>query len=232
MKTTENNTTEFDYQKALKKGKSHFVDKFIRVEKYINRPLAYLIVRAVFRTRITPNGLTFFSFFLGLLAAIFFSRGEYIYFVLGGVFTQLSAIVDCSDGMLARAKNMCSDYGAYLDLFLDRIVDFSLIVGIAVGIYSASSNVNLFIIGLLTAGLYLLQVNLFYILKSFTQKKQTGETGEMRALMLLLILIFSVVNRLDIFIYLFLVEASITNLIRLIHFIYLGKKKIPGAGSF
>ncbi len=228
MKATENSTTEFDYQKALKKRNTHFFDKFIRVERYINRPLASLIVRAVFRTRVTPNGLTFFSFFLGLLAAFSFSRGEYVYFVLGGVFTQLSAIVDCSDGMLARAKNMCSDYGAYLDLFLDRIVDFCLIVGIAVGIYSASSNVNLFIIGLLTAGLYLLQVNLFYIFKSFTQKKKTGETGEIRASMLLLILIFSVVNRLDIFIYLFLVEASINNLIRLIHFIYLGRREIVG----
>ncbi len=225
MEATENNRTEFDYKKALKKDKSHIVDKFIRVERYINRPLASLIVRAVFRTRVTPNGLTFFSFFLGLLAAFFFSRGEYLYFVLGGVFAQLSAIVDCADGMLARAKNMCSDYGAYLDLFLDRIVDFCLIVGIAVGIYSASSNVKLFIIGLLTAGLYLLQINLFYIFKSFTRKKEIGETGEMRALMLLLILIFSVVYRLDIFIYLFLVETSINNLIRLIHFIYLGKKR-------
>ena len=225
MEATENNRTEFDYKKALKKDKSHIVDKFIRVERYINRPLASLIVRAVFRTRVTPNGLTFFSFFLGLLAAFFFSRGGYLYFVLGGVFAQLSAIVDCADGMLARAKNMCSDYGAYLDLFLDRIVDFCLIVGIAVGIYSASSNVNLFIIGLLTAGLYLLQINLFYIFKSFTRKKEIGETGEMRALMLLLILIFSVVYRLDIFIYLFLVETSINNLIRLIHFIYLGKKR-------
>ncbi len=232
METTKNNSTDFDYQKALKKRRAHSIDKFIRIERYINRPLAFLIVRAVFHTRVTPNGLTFFSFFLGLLAAFFFSRGEYFYFVLGGILIQLSSIVDSADGMLARAKNMSSEYGAYLDLLLDRITDFCLIVAIAVGIYSDSSKVNLFIIGLLTAGLYMLQVNLFYLLKSFTQKKETGETGEARALMLFGILVFSIAHRLDIFIYILLVETSINILFRLIHFIYLGKKKIPGEGPF
>jgi phosphatidylglycerophosphate synthase len=226
MEAEKNNKTHFDYQKSLKKRRTHFIDKFIRVERYINRPLASLIVRVVFHTRVTPKGLTFFSFFLGLLAAFFFSRGEYFYFVLGGITIQLSSIVDSADGMLARAKNMCSEYGAYLDLFLDRIIDLCLIVGIAVGIYSASSNGSLFIIGLLTAGLYLLQINLFYIFKSFTGKRETGETGEARALMLLGILIFSIANRLDVFIYILLVETSINNLIRLIHFIYLGKNRL------
>jgi len=232
MESTKSNTTDFDYQKSLKKRRTHSVNKFIKVERYINRPLASLIVRAVFHTHVTPNGLTFFSFFLGLLAAFFLSRGEYLYFVLGGISVQLSSILDSADGMLARAKNMCSEYGAYLDLLLDRITDFCLIVGIAVGIYSPAAKVNLFIIGLLTAGLYMLQVNLFYLFKSFTQRKETGDTGEARALMLFGILVFSIANRLDIFIYVLLVETFINILIRLIHFIYLGKKKIPGEGPF
>jgi len=225
METVENNTVEFDYQKTLKNRNTHFVDKFIKVEKYINRPLASLIVRAVLNTKITPNGLTYTNFILGILAALLFSRGEYVYFILGGVSIQLSAIVDCADGMLARAKDMCSEYGALLDLFLDRITDFFLAVGIAIGVYSATMDVNLLIIGLLAAGLLALQANLFYITKRLLNNNQTGETGEARALMLLLIMIFGVTDTLEFAVYLLLAGTTINSISSLVYFIRLGNKK-------
>ncbi len=215
----------FDYRKSLKKRSGHFVNKFIKVEKYINRPLASLIVRVVYKTRVTPNGLTYLNFVLGLLAAFLFSRGEYLYFVLGGVATQLSAIVDCADGQLARAKDMCSSYGSHLDIFLDRITDFCLITGIGIGLYYATTNINLLILGMLTAGLYLLQINLFYITNSYKQNNEKGETGEARALMLFIILICGISDTLDIFLYLLLAETALVSIVRLGIFIHLGQKK-------
>ena len=226
METVERNTVEFDYQKTLKDRNTHFVDKFIKVEKYINRPLASLIVRAVLNTKITPNGLTYTNFILGILAALLFSRGEYVYFILGGISIQLSAIVDCADGMLARAKDMCSEYGALLDLFLDRITDFFLVVGITIGVYSATLDVHLLIIGLLAAGLLALQANLFYITKRLLNNNQTGETGEARALMLLLMMIFGVTDTLEFAVYLLLVGTTINSISSLVHFIRLGNKKL------
>ena len=223
-----NKARGFDYQKSLKKPSGRLLNKFIRVERYVNRPLASLIVRAVFNTGVTPNGLTFFSFFFGLLAAFFFSRGEYVYFILGGISIQLSSIVDCADGMLARSKDMCSDYGAHLDLFLDRITDFAVIVTISVGISTAFNNNDLLILGLFTAGLYMLNVNLAYITNSYLQNKEKGQTGESRALLLLLILIFSIANRLDFLIYLLLAERIIAALFHLVWFIKLGRKNDPG----
>jgi phosphatidylglycerophosphate synthase len=224
METINNNLNGFNYQKSLKDRNTHIVNKFITVEKYINRPIASLIVRTVYNTRVTPNGLTYLNFILGLLAAFLFSRGEYIYFVFGGIFIQLSSIVDSADGMLARAKNMCSAYGASLDIFLDRITDFILVVGITIGLYTATADISLLITGLLTAGLLNLQVSLFYIANNYSQKKETGLTGEARAFMLLSILVFSVVDRLDIFIYILGAQTVINILWRVVHFIYLGKK--------
>jgi len=214
----------FEYRESLKKPDGTFLNKTIKVERYLNRPLASLIVRLVYNTRITPNGLTFFSFFLGLLGAFFLSRGQYIYFVLGGVGIQLSSIADCADGMLARSKNMCSEFGSHLDIFLDRIMDFTVIIGISVGVYTASADKNLLILGFLTAGLYLLQVNLFYLTNSYLQRKEKGQTGEARALMLLVVMILSIANRLDIGIYLLLAETVIVVLVRTIYFISLGRK--------
>jgi phosphatidylglycerophosphate synthase len=221
-----NNHNKFDYRKSLKKPPDAFlISKIKFIDQYLNRPLAALVVRAVFRTAITPNGLTYISFFLGLLAAFFFSRGEYRFIVLGGILAQMSSIIDGADGMLARAKEMCSEFGSYLDLLLDRIIDFSLLVGISVGASLSWNDKNLLLLGLLTAGLYLLQINLFYLTKSFLQVQKRGDTGEARALMMLLMLVFALINRMDLFIYTLMAETIIVNITRLIYFISLGKPK-------
>jgi hypothetical protein len=103
-------------------------------------------------------------------------------------------------------------------------MDFDMIIGISVGVYTASDNKNLLILGFLAAGLYLLQVNLFYLTNSYLQRKEKGQTGEARALMLLLVMVFSIANRLDIAIYLLLAETVIVNIVRTIYFISLGRK--------
>jgi phosphatidylglycerophosphate synthase len=221
----------FNYRESLKKPDHTFLNKIIKVERYLNRPLASLMVRLVYHTRITPNELTFLSFFLGLLGAFFLSRGQYIYFILGGVGIQLSSIVDCADGMLARSKNMCSEFGSHLDIFLDRIMDFTMMIGISVGVYTASGSKNLLMLGFLAAGLYLLQVNLFYLTNSYLQRKEKGQTGEARALMLLAVMILSIANCLDIGIYLLLAETVIVNIVRTIYFISLGMKRSEEAGK-
>lgn len=225
MGTINNDVNTFDYRKSLKQSTDPFINKIKFIDIYLNRPMASLIVRAVYKTSITPNHLTYISFFFGILGAFFFSRGEYLYFILGGVSAQLCSIIDGADGMLARAKNMCSDYGSHLDLFLDRIIDFSLFVGISLGAGHHFNDPRLLFIGVLSSGLYLLQTNLFYITKDYLQVKNKGETGEIRAVLMWAILIFAIANRLDIFIYLGVVETVIVNIVRVFYFVSLGKKK-------
>ena len=225
MGTTKNNESPFDYRKSLKKPTDPFLNKIKFIDIYLNRPVASLIVRAVYKTSITPNQLTYISFFLGLLGAFFLTRGKYLYFILGGVSAQLCSIVDGADGMLARAKNMCSEYGSHLDLFLDRIIDFCLFAAIALGAGTYFKDNRLLFLGLLGSGLYLLQTNLFYITKNYLQVKDKGETGETRAVVMWAILICALVNRLDIYIYLGVAETVIVNIVRVFYFVSLGKKK-------
>jgi len=215
----------FDYGKSLKKPPSRFIDKIKFVDKYINRPLASVIVRMVYKTPVTPNGLTYFSFLLGIAAAILFSLGEYRYFVLGGISAQLSSVVDGADGMLARAKNKCSRYGQFLDLFFDRIIDFSIICGIAVGAGRSYDSPLLTVLGLSTAGLYVLQINLFYLTKSFLKSTESGETGEARAILWLGVMGAAIADRVDIIIYFLLLETVVVNSIRLFYFVSLREKK-------
>jgi phosphatidylglycerophosphate synthase len=181
-----------------RKPEDRFLGRAIRINKYLNRPLAALIVRAVFPTRVTPNQLTWGSFLVGLAGACFFASGGHAGFAAGGVLAQVSSIIDCADGMLARARNSCTEYGATLDLLLDRLNEFLLLVGLAAGLYRTSGSVVFAGLGLLATALYFLETSIFYIVQDGAGQAKKGETGEMRALLLFLMSVFGVANRMEI----------------------------------
>ncbi|MCJ7484545.1 MAG: hypothetical protein MUQ25_00060, partial [Candidatus Aminicenantes bacterium] len=63
--------TPFEYQKALKNVSSYpFVHKYLPIDRFIIRPPASLIARAVFKTSVTPNQLTVCSFLFSLVAGL------------------------------------------------------------------------------------------------------------------------------------------------------------------
>lgn len=217
------NSAEFSFEKSLKEDAKYPVLNYFRVERYFTRPLASLLVRMVFKTNVTPNQLTLISFFVGLSASFVYLKGEPRFFLLGGILAQLSSIIDCSDGMLARSKGLTSRYGAFLDLFLDRITDFFLMSGIAVGYYFYSQNLMLLIACLLGIGLYFLQVTLYYLTRNYLQITKTGEAAEPRGLLIFMIMVFSVINKLDILMYLTIITTVINNIIKIINLIRLGR---------
>jgi phosphatidylglycerophosphate synthase len=183
---------QFDYQKSLKNVRSYpFLHKYFPVDRYLVRPPASLIVRAVFATSVTPNELTMTSFVLALIAGIVYAVGKPSFFVLGGCLAMLSTIFDNADGMLARAKNMASRYGAFLDLFLDRIADFAVLTGVTFGIYRSTADPRVLVLGLLTIGFYLLQVGLYYLNNIYTGAPGNGEGAEAKNLAVFGIFMFS-----------------------------------------
>jgi phosphatidylglycerophosphate synthase len=222
-----NFTTNNEYRKTLKKSAHPLISHFVRVNRWINRPLAWPLVQLLKPTRITPNQVSVVSFLIGMVGVAFFTMGSYKWFVAAGILSQLSSIVDCVDGMLARAKDMGSEFGKYLDIFLDRIVDFSLMAALSYGLYRSTGRIELLILGLLGCAVYNLHVCLYYITINYFQNQASGETGEMRALLLLLIFVFAVINRLEIGLWIFLIFGVIINLYIIIDFIRIPKKKAP-----
>lgn len=217
---------KFSYKSSAKNYKKPKLDKILIFNRIFYRPAASLIVRILFRTSVTPNQLTVFSFLLGILSAIFFVQGEYLYFITGAIVLQFSQLLDVADGMLARSKNMGSEYGAFLDLFLDRVTDFLLISSISAGVYFQTGNLKLLLTGLLTLGLYFLQVTLFYITNLYIKNHKAGETEEGRAFLIFLFLVFALFNRLDILIYLLFLETVINILSRIGHLFWLRRRSL------
>lgn len=186
---------EFDYQRSLKTVKSYpFLHRYFPIDRLIVRPSAALVVRAVFRTSLTPNHLTVMSFFMALAAGLVYTVGQPAFFIIGGCLSMLSTIFDNADGMLARAKNMTSRYGAFLDLFLDRIADFIVLTGITFGLYRATADPRILMLGLMTIGLYFLQVSLYYLNNIYTGAAKNGEGAEAKNLAVFAILVFSLIG--------------------------------------
>ncbi len=92
------------------------------VNLLVHRPLAYGFVRSIFRTRMTPNMVTFLAMVVGIVAGCMFLWGTRTAMIVGGALLWTSAILDGADGLLARAKNMHSDFGRALDGSADMVV--------------------------------------------------------------------------------------------------------------
>ena len=92
------------------------------VNLWLHRPLAYGFVAATFRTPITPNQITLLAMLVGLVAGALWLYGTPSAMVMGGILVWTSAILDGADGIMARAKNMFSDFGRALDGTADAVV--------------------------------------------------------------------------------------------------------------
>jgi hypothetical protein len=118
--------------------------KRIEVEEafdlYFYRPLAFLLVKGIYNTNITPNQLTVISMVFGVLGGFSYSFGNHNAYMVGAVLYLLYNVVDCSDGQLARMKKNGTTVGRILDGVADYVVSIALYLGIGFGFASNSSN--------------------------------------------------------------------------------------------
>ena len=92
------------------------------------RYLSTRITKYLIKTRILPYQVTFISLLLALAAGFFFLLGEHHFIVIGAVLFQLSYLMDCVDGEIARIKGTGSGFGRWLDSssdFIGAIVVYS-----------------------------------------------------------------------------------------------------------
>ena len=97
------------------------------------RKLSKILTWLAVRVGATPNQVTLISFAIGLYSAYCFSQGTFWQNFLGAILLQISIIVDCVDGELARYTRKFSQLGAWLDAVTDRVKEYMVFLGLAVG---------------------------------------------------------------------------------------------------
>ncbi len=120
-----------DYKKSL---------KMIEVEEifdlFFYRPLAFLLVKIIYPTNITPNQLTIGAIIMGIIGGFFYAHGTPLSpepFIIGALFFMMFNILDCSDGQLARLKKNGTRTGRIIDGVADYIAVTAIYIGIGIG---------------------------------------------------------------------------------------------------
>ena len=97
------------------------------------RKFSKLLTWLAVRVKATPNQVTLISFAIGLYSAFCFTKGSFSQNLLGALLLQISIIVDCVDGELARYTRKFSKLGAWLDAVTDRVKEYMVFLGLAIG---------------------------------------------------------------------------------------------------
>ncbi len=137
-----------EYKKSLKMKEVEEVFDLI-----FYRPVAFLFVRTVYKTEITPNSISIAAIFMGITAGCFFSLGQPVYFKIGALFYLAFNILDCSDGQLARIKKTGTPVGRIIDGISDYIATIAVYLGIAAGFAYRSPRPYFWLLMLLFAGI-------------------------------------------------------------------------------
>ena len=117
----------------------------IKLNRILSKPLTSLLLK----TPVTPNQVTFFNLFLGILSGFLFSQGSYLSCLTGAVVYQLLSVLDNCDGEIARAKNLRSAFGGWLDVLVDFVNDTALFTGITIGLLKANPSQIILLLGIL-----------------------------------------------------------------------------------
>ncbi len=118
----------YEYRKSL---------KMVEVEEFFDlffyRPLAFILVKIIYPTTITPNQLTITAILFGIAAGCVYAAGTPLALVAGSLLFMGYNIIDCSDGQLARLKKNGTYAGRIIDGIGDYITAIAVFIGLAIG---------------------------------------------------------------------------------------------------
>jgi len=100
---------------------------------YVMRPIAAVVVAALYRTPITPNQVTLANLAVFLAAAaLLIALPTWTGGLVAIAVLEASYCLDCADGMLARFKKLASKAGHHFDFFTDELKAVLLVGALAV----------------------------------------------------------------------------------------------------
>jgi phosphatidylglycerophosphate synthase len=117
--------------------------------EWVARPPAAVVVYALRGTPITPNQVTFLSAVVAAGAcAMFALLPGHGWLVAAAAVFELSFVLDCADGQLARLRKMASLLGHLLDFLMDELKAMLLYGCVAVRLWREAGDDRILLVGL------------------------------------------------------------------------------------
>jgi phosphatidylglycerophosphate synthase len=148
------------------------------VARRFNKPISIAVTRHLLvRSPITPNQITLFAAALGVLGCVLMATGSYGWVVAGLACEHLQSVLDGCDGELARVRFQQSRLGAWLDTFVDDVLNVLMTVAAGVGVWQATgSRVAL---GCGVAGGAMLVLSNLIIMRDMRRQGASGDLMDM-----------------------------------------------------
>jgi len=115
----------------------------------LSRHISIYVTKLFLYTPITANQVTLLFIVLGMISVFLFTSGDYWKNLLGAILLIFYHILDLVDGEIARYRGILSDRGIFLDLIGHSIINTSVFAGIGIGLYRNHQNVNTLFIAFL-----------------------------------------------------------------------------------
>jgi phosphatidylglycerophosphate synthase len=103
---------------------------------FVVRRVSRHLTGVALRLGLRPNEVTVGSLLIAFVAAGLFARGELATTLVAAVLLQLSLVVDCVDGEVARYTGRFTAVGAWLDGVGDRLKEYCVYAGLAAGYHA------------------------------------------------------------------------------------------------
>jgi phosphatidylglycerophosphate synthase len=134
-----------EYKKSLKMAEAEEV-----LDLLFYRPIAFVIVKLIYRLPITPNQITYAALVAGLVSAFEFAQGTVSGFFWGAIWYTIANVLDCADGMLARLQKSGTPLGRLVDGVVDWTTSVAIFLALGAGMSSYFGNQLYWLLAIVT----------------------------------------------------------------------------------
>jgi len=131
---------------------------------FVTAPIGILLnVIVVDWSILNPNRLTTLSFIFSLLGAAYILPFSYQNFVAAAILIQLSHVLDCMDGQMARYRGISSPAGSFYDKIADFIKIFIFFAAVSFAVFEETNNITVVFLGFTATFFYSLRSYIKYV---------------------------------------------------------------------
>lgn len=131
---------------------------------FVTSPIAILINWVVVDWGwLTPNRITLFSLVTGVGASVLMILGGGTNFLLAAGLIQVSHILDCMDGQMAKYRGVSSRFGEYFDKVTDQLQVFLWFAALGYAAYVQTASVAPVFLAFVGVSFYSLRVYVKYV---------------------------------------------------------------------
>jgi len=148
------------------------------VARRLNKPISVRFTRRVLvATPITPNQITLVAAAFGLVGCALIAAGGYTAMLAGFACQHVQSILDGCDGELARVRMQQSKLGAWLDTFVDDVLNVLITVSIGIGLARSGAGTWAAAVGI--AGGAMLVASNVIIMRDMRRQHASGDLMDM-----------------------------------------------------